>query len=127
MLGFLVLAGILLAMSPSAVAQLRPAEQPVIQTTAPGESGSTQETYRARVRDEMAEWRAKMRAFDIKAEANGKRQASAAEARLHSAWRSTAIEARNLQATTGRGWEHAKKSYETASAELRTAWSKVEL
>jgi hypothetical protein len=126
-LSFLVLAGILLAMSPSAAAQSRLTGQPVIETIAPGETGSTQETYRARVRDEMAEWRAKMQAFDIQAEASGKRQAIAAEVGLHSAWHSTEIEARNLQAATELNWEHTKKSYETASAGLRTAWNRVEL
>jgi hypothetical protein len=126
-LSVLVLAGMLLAINPSAAAQPPPVDQAVIQTSASGEVADTQETYRSRVRDEMAEWRLKMQAFDNKTEASGKRQASAAETKLRSAWDSTEVEARNLQAASGHDWERAKKSYETAAAALRTAWGKIEL
>ena len=85
------------------------------------------ETFRSRVRDEMADWRRKMQAFDDNTEAHGKRVTKAAETRLRSAWDDTEVEARNLEVATTRDWDRTKRSFEAASHQIAAAWDKVRL
>ena len=99
---------------------------PVVTVPAPVPSDA-HETFRSRVRDEMADWRRKMQAFDDDTEAHGKRVTKAAETRLRSAWDDTEVEARNLEVATARDWDRTKRSFEAASHRMAAAWDKVRL
>ena len=108
------------------VASGTPNEKPVATAPVPAPFDA-HETYRSRVRDELAEWRRKMQAFDEKMEAQGKRVAKATETQLRSAWDDIEVEARNVQEATARGWDRTKRSFEAASHRMAAAWERVRL
>ena len=85
------------------------------------------ETYRSRVRDEMAEWRRKMETLDGKAQEGGTRVATAAETRLRAAWDDTEVEARKVDVATARDWDRTKRTFEAASRRMAEAWDRVRL
>ncbi len=99
----------------------------VIQTSAPGPEAGPQDSFRGRVRDEMADWRRKMQAFDEKMETGGHRHIDAAEKRVRDAWDETEVEARNVQTATALDWTGTKRAYEAASHRMAMAWDKVRL
>ena len=119
----------LIAAVPHASGQGRQSDDTVIQTSVSGTPDGPQESYRARVRDEMADWRQKMQAFDEKMETRSKGHIDAAERRLRAAWDDTEVEARNVQTgtatATAKVWERTKRAYEAASHRMAMAWDKA--
>jgi hypothetical protein len=127
-LGLFALTSALMLAGPApAAGQGSASDDEVIQTSITRDAAGPQDTYRSRVRGEMAEWRRKMQAFEDRSETNGKRRAEAAEIRLRAAWNDTEVEARHVQVATARGWERATRSYEAASRRMAAAWDKVRL
>ena len=122
-----VLLGGLLTLSAmsSAAGQASRTGTSVVQPAAASDAADNQETFRARVRNELAEWRVKMQGFNKRTQADGKRHADAAETRLRKAWNKTKVEASRVQSATERDWEGVKASYDTAARELAAAWDKV--
>jgi hypothetical protein len=103
------------------------AGQTARQTVVPERQTGPEDSFRLRVRDEMAEWRRKMRTFDEAVETSTRRHANAAEARLRTAWDDTEVEARNVQAATASDWDRTKRAYEAASHRMALAWDTARL
>ena len=116
-----------LFVAPQAMAQPRLPDDTVIQTSVPERQDGPEDSFRLRVRDEMAEWRRKMQAFDEKTEAQSRRHINSAESRLRDAWDDTEVEARNVQTATERDWARTKRAYEAASHRMAVAWDKARL
>ncbi len=109
-----------------AMAQTGPVrDDAVIQTSASVVASNPQETYRARVRAELIEWRRKMQTFDQKVETGSERRLDAAEVRLRAAWDDVEVEGRNVDSASARGWGQAKAAYERAARRMASAWDKV--
>lgn len=104
-----------------------PGDDTVSQNSAPGSEAGPQGSFRVRVRDEMADWRRKMQAFDERMATSGHRHMDAAEKRLRDAWDDAEVEARNVQAATALDWARTKRAYEAAAHRMAMAWEKVRL
>jgi len=117
----------MLTVVPQAMARPRLPGDTIIQTSVPERQAGPEDTFRLRVRDEMADWRRKMQAFDEKTEAQSQRHINSAEIRLHAAWDDTEVEARNVQTATERDWARTKLAYEAASHRMAVAWEKARL
>lgn len=117
----------MLTVVPQAMAQPRLPDDTVIQTPVPEHQAGPEDSFRLRVRGEMAEWRRKMQAFDEKTEAQTRRYTNTAETRLRAAWDDTEVEARNVQNATALEWERTKRAYEAASHRMAVAWDKARI
>ncbi len=117
----------MLTIVPQARAQPQLPSGTVVQTSLPERQAGSEDSFRLRVRDEIADWRRKMQAFDEKTEAHSQRRIDAAETRLRAAWDDTEVEARNVQTATERDWTRTKRAYEAASHRMALAWDKVRL
>jgi predicted membrane-bound mannosyltransferase len=117
----------MLSAVPHALGQPRSPDDEVIQTSATNRQTSPQDSFRLRARDEMADWRLKMRAFDEKVDAGSQRHVDAAETRLPLAWDDTEVEARNVQSASAQDWARTKLAYEAASHRMTMAWERVRL
>lgn len=117
----------MLTVVPQAMAQPRLPDDTVIQTSVPEHQAGPEDSFRLRVRDEMADWRRKMQAFDEKTEAQTRHHMNSAEIRLRAAWDNTEIEARNVQSATVQDWARTKRAYEAAEHRMAVAWDKARL
>jgi len=117
----------MLTIVPLAQAQPRVPDDTVVRTSAPDPEikDGPEDRFRSRVREEVADWRLKMKAFDEKTEARSQRHIDAAERRLRAAWDETEVEARNVQTATARNWARTKRAYEVASHRMAVAWDKA--
>jgi hypothetical protein len=119
--GLLLLGSVLtLVCAPPAAGQTGPAAAPIAQI-----GPVSQETFRARVRGELAEWRGKMRAFDGRADVAGDRTVGAPQVGLRRAWNKTEAAGRGVEYASAQDWDKMKASYEAASQELAVAWQKA--
>ncbi len=125
-LSLLLLGGALIVLSAvPASGQSRPADEPIALSAGTAGGTEAQDTFRGRVRDELADWQGKMNAFERRTKANGKLYGEAASSHLRAAWANTEAQGRKVQAATARDWDRAKASYQTASHELALAWDKM--
>ena len=123
-LSVLLLTGLILALAAQAARQQSAAGAPVTQAN---DAAAGRETFRARVRNELADWQIKMDAFEKRAGASGETHADKAEERLRKAWNRAEVEGGKVQTATAQDWDGVKASYQTASHKLAVAWGKVRL
>jgi anaerobic glycerol-3-phosphate dehydrogenase len=89
-------------------------------------SASDRGTYVQMVRDEVQEWRQKMRDFSDSAQTKATEANKAAVDDLTRAWTRTEAASRRLENAGTADWQGAKASYKTASKKLVLAWHKVD-
>lgn len=124
----MALAGLMaLSIAPAVAADPRLPDHTIVPTSAPAAPPASPDGFRQRVRDEMADWRQKMRSFDETVDSRVRHQATAAETRLRAAWDDTEVEARNVQTASAQDWARTKRAYEAASHRMALAWDKARL
>jgi small-conductance mechanosensitive channel len=118
-IGPLVLVGAL----PTAADQLTPVAA-IRQSADAGTVTSDRDEYIRAARDRMEEWQKKLREVGTRADAAGRKDASATERELHLALAEADLKAQELRSASAEGWENAKRSFENASRELADAWDR---
>lgn len=91
------------------------------------ETDSAHETFRANVREEVADWGRKMHAFDDEVEARSRPHVDVAETKLRAAWNATEAEGRAVDNASAKDWDRTKRAYEAASSRMTAAWARVRL
>jgi hypothetical protein len=118
-IGPLVLAGAL------PVAGQSKSPDPQIQLTTNGNSTVDRDSYTQNARDEMREWRQKLRSLGETVKVNGQQAGAVADSGLNAAWIKTRAAEHKLHIATAADWEFAKVSFEKADRELADAWDKA--
>jgi hypothetical protein len=88
-------------------------------------SASDRGTYIQMARDEVQEWRQKLRDFSDSAQTKGTEANKVAVDDLTRAWTRTEAASRRLENAGAADWQGAKASYKAASQKLVLAWHKV--
>jgi hypothetical protein len=96
-----------------------------IQLAAGNDATGDRDTYSQKARDDMQEWQRKLHDFGTRTQAEGRKDAAAAQHDLNEAWSKAEATANKLQTAGEDGWENAKTSYEKASSDLANSWDKV--
>jgi|GEM_PF-1412374 len=96
-----------------------------IQLAAGSDPTGDRDTYSQKARDDVQAWQRKLHDFSAKTQAEGRKDATAAQHDLNEAWTKAEAAANKLQTAGADGWESAKISYEKASQDLASSWDKV--
>jgi hypothetical protein len=98
---------------------------PRIQLATGGNSTPERDTYTRKVRDEMREWRRKLRGLGESVKVKGQEAGTVTDRDLNAAWIKTNAEEHKLLIATAEDWDLAKVSFEKADRELAVAWDKA--
>ena len=104
----------------------RPAADHVsIRLAAADDTTAAKDDYLRRAGDEMRAWRQKLHDLGEQTETQGHEADAKMKAGLETAWNETQEKWHGLQAASAEGWDHAKRSFEGAEADLQAEWRKV--
>jgi hypothetical protein len=96
-----------------------------VQLAAGSDFSSEKDSYVAKAKSELQEWRDKLDRFGDKAGAKSQQVGDTAKADLQAAWAKTEEEGRRLQSASADGWDKAKSAFEEATQHLKDTWHRI--